>query len=88
MLYASASSIVYGSSATTYLATIPPPIFDTYTGLPPMRSASEGMSMLNRPVNSLRLLSYFISLFSRISCHQKYFKTVNETTPKMHGLIL
>jgi hypothetical protein len=30
----------------------------------------------------------FISLFPRMPCHQKYFETVNETTPKMHDFIL
>jgi hypothetical protein len=30
----------------------------------------------------------FISLFPSVSCHQKYFKIVNETTLKMHDFIL
>jgi hypothetical protein len=30
----------------------------------------------------------FISLFSRLPCHQKYFETVNEITPKIHDFIL
>jgi hypothetical protein len=29
-----------------------------------------------------------ISLFPRILCHQKYFKTVNQTTHKIHSFIL
>jgi hypothetical protein len=33
-------------------------------------------------------MEYFISLFPRMSCHQKYFETVNETIPKMHDFIL
>jgi hypothetical protein len=38
----------------------------------------------------LRLLPVqdFISLFSRVSCHQKYFEIINETTLKMHDFIL
>jgi hypothetical protein len=30
----------------------------------------------------------FISLFSRMSCHLKYFEILNETTTKMHDFIL
>jgi hypothetical protein len=30
----------------------------------------------------------FISLFPRVSCHEKYFETVNETTHKIHDFIL
>jgi hypothetical protein len=30
----------------------------------------------------------FISLFPRVSCHQKCFETKNETTLKMHDFIL
>jgi hypothetical protein len=29
-------------------------------------------------------MEYFISLFPRLSCHQKCFETVNETTPKIY----
>jgi hypothetical protein len=38
----------------------------------------------------LRLLPTqdFISLFSRMPCHQKCFDIVNEITLKMHGFIL
>jgi hypothetical protein len=30
----------------------------------------------------------FILLFSEISCHLKYFETVNKTTHKIHDFIL
>jgi hypothetical protein len=30
----------------------------------------------------------FISLFPIVSCHEKYFETVNETTYKIHDFIL
>jgi hypothetical protein len=30
----------------------------------------------------------FILLFLKISCHLKYFKTVNKTTHKIHDFIL
>jgi hypothetical protein len=30
----------------------------------------------------------FISLFSILSCHLKYFETVNETAPKIYDFIL
>jgi hypothetical protein len=30
----------------------------------------------------------FISLFLRMSYHLKYFKTINETTPKIYNFIL
>jgi hypothetical protein len=36
----------------------------------------------------LLLMEYFILLFSRISYHQKYFKTINETTHKTPDFIL
>jgi hypothetical protein len=30
----------------------------------------------------------FILLFQRMSCHRKYFETINETITKMHDFIL
>jgi hypothetical protein len=30
----------------------------------------------------------FISLFSRLSCHLKYFKIINKITHKIHDFIL
>jgi hypothetical protein len=39
-------------------------------------------------VNAYVLVQYFILLFLRMSCHQKYFKIVNKTTSKIHGFIL
>jgi hypothetical protein len=30
----------------------------------------------------------FISLFSKMTCHLKYFETVNKTTYKMHDFIV
>jgi hypothetical protein len=36
---------------------------------------------------SLLPMKDFISLFLRMTCHQKYFKTVNKTITKMHDFI-
>jgi hypothetical protein len=33
-------------------------------------------------------MEYFISLFLRMSCHQKYFETINETIFKIYDFIL
>jgi hypothetical protein len=33
-------------------------------------------------------MEYFISLFLKMSCHQKCFTTVNEIIPKIHDFIL
>jgi hypothetical protein len=45
---------------------------------------------LQNEIMHFRLLPMedFISLFSKISCHLKYFETVNETTPKIYDFIL
>jgi hypothetical protein len=33
-------------------------------------------------------MEYFILLFQRILCHQKYFKIISETTHKIHDFML
>jgi hypothetical protein len=56
----------------------------------PMKKIEFSVMKLQNEIMHFRLLPMedFISLFSKISCHLKYFETVNETIPKIYDFIL